>query len=141
MKWISAVALVLVGIGLTNPAQSANAVCVVNPPLNELTRSEGIAVKRALGAHAKSLCNSDMCEFRVRQLDDGNTLVRIRATRYAAPLKQCVTVFMGQAGEVFDTAGNHVDRWPYCVTMARELEHDPMFEPDPSFSACGRPRR
>lgn len=132
---LTAALLAACGVGCTE----RTAACAQNPPLDALAESRRVAVQKALAAHADGLCRSDECEFRVRALADDRTLVRVRAVRYSAPRKECVTVFMGQAGEVFDREGRHVDRWPYCLTMAREVEHDPSFRPDPSFSSCGEP--
>ena len=136
MRWILASALLIMGSGCGGPAVGLKAVCADNTPLDELSNTDRIAVRHALAVHEKWMCSSDECEFRIRKLEGGNTLVRVRAVRYVEPLKQCVTVFMAQAGEVYDPSGKPVDSWPYCLLMTREMEHDPMFRPDPSFSAC-----
>jgi hypothetical protein len=85
------------------------------------------------------LCGTDACEFRLRKLSNGNTLVKLRAARYAAAIQQCVTVFMGHAGVVFDASGKVVDMWPYCYLMREEKKHDPAFKLDRWYEVCNRP--
>ena len=64
------------------------------------------------------------------------TLVSLRAARFAEELKQCVTVYMGRDGVVFDSTGEVSDRWPYCLVVAEELKHDPTLENDMGYHWC-----
>jgi len=136
MRWILASALLFLCSGCGDHAIERQAACANNPPLQELSKADRGAVRQALASHKKIMCRSDECEFRIRKLENGNTLVRLRAVRYVEPERQCVAVFMAQAGEIYDPSGRHVDSWPYCLLMTREMEHDPSFKPDASFRAC-----
>ncbi len=136
MDYLPAIVLLLSAVGSANAAIPENSACVDNPPLESLSPVDRSAIESALRIHSSSLCATDACEFRLRKISDGNTLVRLRAARYAPTLQQCVTVYMGHTGVVLDPSGKVVDMWPYCHLMEQEMKHDSSFRPDREFTMC-----
>ena len=138
MKYFIAALFLLIGTAPAIAGTTENSACVDNPPLASLSPADKDAIQATLRIHSDHLCATDACEFRVRKLSNGNTLVKLRAARYAATLQQCVTVYMGHAGVVFDASGKVVDMWPYCYLMDQEKKHDPAFKPDREYKMCNR---
>ena len=139
MKNFFAIPLVISTFGAAAGTSEQNATCVANPPIEALSATEREAVTEALKLHSEHMCASDACEFRVRKLAGGRTLVSLRAARYAKELEQCVTVYMGRAGVVFDSAGEIHDRWQYCHVVVEELKNDPTLEKELGYHRCEKP--
>ena len=139
MKWIFTILVAVCTFAAVAGTPAQNSTCVTNQPTASLQPADRDAVANALELNSKHLCASDACEFRVRKLGDGRTLVSLRAARYVEELGHCVTVYGGRTGVVFDPSGEISDLWPYCYLIAEELKHDPALETDLGYHWCNKP--
>ena len=139
MRKLLVTALSLATLQASAGTPEQNATCVANAPANLLSPADRAAVSQALAIHSSHMCSQDACEYRVSRLPDGRTLVSLRAARYAEEIKQCVTVYMGRAGVVFDSSGKAVDMWPYCMVAAEELKRDSVVRKEMGYHWCEKP--